>query len=60
MQVRFLGGEDLLEEEMAAHWPGKFHGQRSLVHGNTESHKLLSETGHTHHISVEVALRLRI
>ena len=43
MQVRFLGGEDLLEEEMAAHWPGKFHGQRSLVHGNTESHKLLSE-----------------
>ena len=34
MQVRFLGLEDPLEEEMGSHssiLPGKVHGQRSLV-----------------------------
>ena len=34
MQVQSLGGEDILEKEMAIHsvfLPGKSHGQRSLV-----------------------------
>ena len=35
MQVRSMGGEDPLEEEMATHspvfLPGESHGQRSLV-----------------------------
>ena len=35
MQFRFLGWEDLLEEEMATHssilLPGESHGQRSLM-----------------------------
>ena len=40
MRVRSLGQEDPLEKEMATHsifLPGKFHGQRSLVHGVAKS-----------------------
>ena len=34
MQVQSLGGEDLLEQGLAAHSSGESHGQRSLA-GNS-------------------------
>jgi len=40
--VRFLGGKDLLEKEMATHssiLAGKSHGQRSLVGYSPWGHK---------------------
>ena len=45
MQVQSLSWEDPLEQEMATHLPGKFHGQRILVdivHGVTTSQTWLS------------------
>ena len=55
MQVRSLGLEDPLEEEMATHssiLPGKSHGQRSLVgyslKGGRESDA--TECAHTAHV----------
>ena len=47
MQVRSLGGEDSLEEEVAPHssvlaW--KFQGQRSLVGYGTWGHKVSDTT----------------
>ena len=45
--VQSLGGEDLLEKEMATHssiLPGKSHGQRSLVDYSPWGHKELDTT----------------
>ena len=42
MQVRYLGQEDPLEQEMTIHpvfLPGKFHGQRSLMGYSPWGHK---------------------
>ena len=47
MQVPSLGGEDLLEEEMAAppvFLPGKSHGQSSLVGYSPWGHEELDMT----------------
>ena len=47
-QVRSLGHEDPLEEEMATHsnnLPGEFHGQRSLVGYSSWGHKESDTTG---------------
>ena len=46
-RVRSLDQEDLLGKEMATlsvFFPGKFHGQRSLVDYNPRGHKVLDMT----------------
>ena len=52
MQVRSLGQENPLEEEMATHYiflPGELHGQRSLVGYSPQGHKELDTTEVTQH-----------
>ena len=51
MQVRYLGQEDPLEQEMTIHpvfLPGKFHGQRSLMGYSPWGHNEWDTTEHTH------------
>ena len=51
MQVRSLGREDLLEEELATtpvFLPGKRHGQRNLVGYSLKGHKELDMTEQKH------------
>ena len=49
MWVQFLGQEDLLEEEMQptpVFFPGKFHGQRSLVGYSPRDRKVGHDWAH--------------
>ena len=57
MWVQFLGQEDPLEKEMAAHSPAlawEEHGQRSLVGPSPWGHKELDRTEMTQHACVYI------